>query len=99
MGKSAIFYHLRDMHDKMSLEEYEKTYMSGYIKTENGKPNDYGGGQDKYSECQFSCNICKPEKLFNSRTKAGHHMKTAHNTNLKDYKNQYGHGSLIYKIN
>merc|ERR1740139_1898342 len=54
--------------------------------------------QDLFSECQFSCNICKPGKLFHSRSKAATHMKAIHKTNLKDYKEQYG-SSLVYKIN
>jgi len=101
--KMSIYYHLRDTHNKMSIDEYEGKYMKDYKEKpmeEKSKATKDSNtiGQDKFSECQFSCNICKPGKSFHSRSKAGHHMKAIHKTNLKDYKEQHG-SSLVSKIN
>merc|ERR1719319_1902558 len=79
----------------MSLEEYSEKYMTNYGE-KTGKVKSRASKQDKYSECQFSCNICKPGKLFHSRSKAARHMTAIHKINLKVYKEQYG-SSLVHK--
>merc|ERR1719319_1671150 len=97
---SSFYSHFKLKHDNLSLQDYEKQYMGDYKEsnlntTKLANPNQT---QDRYSECLFSCNICKPGKIFHSNRQAEYHMKSVHKTNLKDYKNTYG-SSLVYKIN
>jgi len=90
--KQFIYDHLYDKHEKMPLEDYEKTYMGNYVekvKIKTEKVSSFFSPDFSWaSKCRFKCAIC--ETTFDSRSKFESHIKSKHQMLVGDYTIKYG---------